>query len=152
MKIIELNPELIEALDAYVEGVDDHETKLLANARVKDFEQITTVAGLFLKYGWRLASLTGLDLGLEDPHIEIIYHFTKKEYLINARILISKVDSWVPSLDKVVPYAEPFERELGEMFRIEVRGIQNNDYLYLPETWDRNLAPLRKDFDLKDIK
>ena len=65
---------------------------------------------------------------------------------------ISKVDSWVPSLDKVVPYAEPFERELSEMFRIEVRGINNPDLLYLPDSWDRNLAPLRKDFDPNDIQ
>ena len=148
----ELFPRLVEALAPYVDDVVSHESKPVANTNVKNFEDITTVAGLFLENGWRLASLTGLDLGLEDEHIEIIYHFVDLEKLFNARILISKVDSWVPSLDKVVPYAEPFERELSEMFRIEVRGIKNSDYLYLPDTWDRNLAPLRKDFDPKDIK
>jgi NADH:ubiquinone oxidoreductase subunit C len=148
----ELYPALIEALQPFVNEVVMDESKPLANTNVNNFEEIPEVAKVFLQHGWRLASITGLDMGLENPNIEILYHFVTKEKLFNARVRISKVDSWVPSLDKVVPYAEPFERELSEMFRIEVRGINNPDLLYLPDSWDRNLAPLRKDFDPNDIQ
>jgi hypothetical protein len=75
----ELYPALIEALQPFVNEVVMDESKPLANTNVNNFEEIPEVAKVFLQHGWRLASITGLDMGLENPNIEILYHFVTKE-------------------------------------------------------------------------
>jgi Ni,Fe-hydrogenase III component G len=49
----------------------------------------------------------------------------------------------------VVPGAEVFERELREMFGIEITGLHTPDRLYLPDDWPAGVYPMRKDFDPK---
>jgi Ni,Fe-hydrogenase III component G len=49
----------------------------------------------------------------------------------------------------VIPGAESFERELHEMFGIEITGLHTPDRLYLPDDWPDGVYPMRKDFDPK---
>jgi Ni,Fe-hydrogenase III component G len=40
---------------------------------------------------------------------------------------------------------------LSEMFGVEITGLRNQDYLYLPDDWKPGVYPLRKDFDPSQI-
>ena len=53
----------------------------------------------------------------------------------------------LPSLSEIVASAEVFERELREMFGIEIIGLHEIDHLYLPDDWPDGVYPLRKDFN-----
>jgi membrane-bound hydrogenase subunit beta len=53
----------------------------------------------------------------------------------------------VPTLTEVIPSAEPFERELSEMFGVTIAGLEAPDHLYLPDEWPALAYPQRKDFD-----
>ncbi|HEY70720.1 MAG TPA: NADH-quinone oxidoreductase subunit C [Anaerolineae bacterium] len=94
-----------------------------------------------------LAAITGLDLGPEDGHLEVLYHFCTAAAVITLRLSIPREQASVPSLCSVIPSAEAFERELSEMFGVEVEGLPNPMRLYLPDDWSEGVYPLRKDVD-----
>ncbi|QEN03902.1 NADH-quinone oxidoreductase subunit C [Thiospirochaeta perfilievii] len=56
---------------------------------------------------------------------------------------------FIPSLEKIWPQANHFERELWEMFGISVTGHSNLKEFFL-EDW-QNLPPMRRDFDTLDF-
>ncbi len=53
-------------------------------------------------------------------------------------------DAWVPSVMKIYKAADWYEREMGEMFGIEIKN-RDADRLLL-EKWNGSAAPLRKNF------
>ncbi|MGD8813093.1 MAG: NADH-quinone oxidoreductase subunit C [Anaerolineales bacterium] len=103
-----------------------------------------TVALRVKRLGY-LAAITGLDLGPEDGHLEVLYHFCTAAAVITLRLSIPRDHASVPSLCSVIPSAEAFERELSEMFGVEVEGLPNPLRLYLPDDWAEGVYPLRKD-------
>jgi Ni,Fe-hydrogenase III component G len=68
--------------------------------------------------------------------------------MIVLHLRIPRQNARVPSLCEVIPSAEVFERELREMFGIEITGLKTIEYLYLPEDWPDGVFPMRKDADL----
>jgi NADH-quinone oxidoreductase subunit C len=57
---------------------------------------------------------------------------------------VDPADSWVPSIMGVYRAADWHERELSEMFGIEIRGRECGRLLL--EKWNGRAAPLRKNF------
>lgn len=112
---------------------------------------VPAVAGLRVKRLGYLAGITGLDPGVESENLEVLYHFCPGNAVINLRIPVPKSEAALPSLSAIIPSAEPFERELSEMFGITVVGLRNPDRLYLPEDWDAGIFPLRKNFDPQSL-
>jgi membrane-bound hydrogenase subunit beta len=112
---------------------------------------VPAVAGLRVKRLGYLSCITGLDLGAASPNLEVLYHFCTGPAIITLRFLVPKSDGMIPSLTQIIPSAESFERELSEMFGIEITGLRNKDYLYLPDDWQPGQYPLRKDFDPSQI-
>lgn len=110
-------------------------------------ELITVVTGLRVKRLGYLAAITGLDPGNEHDDLEILYHFCTGPAVITLRLLTSKNSGSVSTLTEIIPSAEPYERELSEMFGILVVGLRNPEHLYLPDEWLEGIYPLRKDFD-----
>jgi NADH:ubiquinone oxidoreductase subunit C len=110
-------------------------------------ELVPIVVGLRVKRLGYLTAIVGLDLGLEVNEMEVIYHFCPADVVIGLRVRIPRQGGAVPSLSEVIPSAEVFERELHEMFGIEITGLHNTERLYLPEDWPAGVYPLRKDFD-----
>ncbi len=111
--------------------------------RSKD-DLITVTAGLRVKRLGYLSAITGLDPGMEDEGLEIVYHFCTLALVINLRIQLPKDSLSVPSLCELVPSAEPYERELREMFGVTVTGLNSPEHLYLPDDWQEGIYPLRK--------
>lgn len=125
-----------ERLDVYIKNIDDL-VPIIVAMRVK-------------RLGY-LAAITGLDLGTEAGEFEVLYHFCTAAAVITLRVRIPRDGGAVPSLGDIIPSAEPFERELREMFGIEVTGLRTPMKLYLPDDWPDDQYPLRKDSDEKTM-
>ncbi len=61
-----------------------------------------------------------------------------------VEVELNPVDAWVPTLIKHFRAADWYEREMAEMFAIEIKGRQAHRLLL--EKWDGVEAPLRKSF------
>ena len=108
---------------------------------------VTAAAGLRVKRLGYLSAITGLDPGAQAQELEVLYHFCTASAVITLRVQLPKASPSVPSLCQIIPSAEAYERELSEMFGIEVSGLRNPEPLYLPDDWEEGLYPLRKDFE-----
>ncbi len=117
--------------------------------RIEDL--VAAVAGLRVKRLGYLSCITGLDPGAEFPTLEVLYHFCSGPAIITLRFMVAKTGGVVPTLTQIIPSAESFERELSEMFGLEISGLRNKDYLYLPDDWQAGFYPLRKDFNPSQI-
>jgi NADH:ubiquinone oxidoreductase subunit C len=117
--------------------------------RVEDL--VPAVAGLRVKRLGYLSCITGLDPGAESANLEVLYHFCTGPAIITLRFMVPKTNGMIASLTQIIPSAESFERELSEMFGVQITGLRNKDYLYLPDDWQPGQYPLRKDFDPSQI-
>lgn len=124
-----------ERLDVYIESSD-----------------LTAAVAALSKAGWGyLSVITGVDLGLEDGHIEVLYHFCEGAAITTLRVLTKRDSPSVPSLCEIIPSASFLEREIHEMLGIECVGTPDDSKLYLPDDWPDGVYPLRKDFDMQQI-
>ncbi len=96
-----------------------------------------------------LAAISGLDLGPEVGELEVLYHFCTSAAVVTLRVRLPRENPCIPTLCKIIPSAEPFERELSEMFGVTVEDLPNPLRLYLPDDWPEGKYPLRKDFDVE---
>ena len=110
-------------------------------------ELVPIVVALRVKRLGYLSAIVGLDLGLETNEMEVLYYFCPGNAAIVLRVRIPRQNGSIPSLSDVIPSAEVFEREIKEMFGIQITGLRVTEYLYLPEDWPDGVYPLRKDFD-----
>ncbi len=99
-----------------------------------------------------LSAITGLDHGPEGGYMEALYHFCNGAAVLTLRIRLGREAPTVPTLCDVIPSASFFERELLEMFGVTIVGTPNTDHLYLPDDWPDGVYPLRKDFDMAQLK
>jgi len=118
------------------------------DVKVLKLEELVPIAvGLRVKRLGHLSAIVGLDLGPEANAMEVIYYFCPGAAVIALRVRIPRDAPVVPSMSQVLSGAEVFERELHEMFGIEINGLANTERLYLPESWPEGVYPMRKDFN-----
>lgn len=99
-----------------------------------------------------LAAITGLDLGSETAALEVLYQFCAGAAVLTLRVQVPYAGAAVDSVCDLIPSASFFERELQEMFGIQVVGTPNPDRLFLPDNWPEELYPLRKNFVISGLK
>lgn len=87
----------------------------------------------------RISAITGNDTG---KGIDVIYHFIHRKSTINIRVSLDRKKCTVESVTGVYPGANLFERELHEMFGVDVKGHPNLKKLFLCDGSPQ--APLRK--------
>src|SRR5512140_1650349 len=117
------------------------------DVNVKQLDQLLPIiVGLRVKRLGYLSAIVGLDLGVEAGEMEVLYYFCPEGAVISLRVRVPRQGASLPSLCEVIPSAEVFERELREMFGIEITGLRTTDHLYLPDDWPDATFPLRKDF------
>jgi NADH-quinone oxidoreductase subunit C len=105
-------------------------------------DQMRTLAAAMLKQKFYLESLTALDL-LES--FEVVYHFASFYELCRLVVhLPLAVGVDVPTISHIYPAADWYEREVWEMFGLNIAGHPNLKNLILPE--DADYHPLLKDF------
>lgn len=95
-----------------------------------------------------LVAITGLDGGVEAGELEVLYHFCAGPLVLTLRVSIPREQATIPSICTIIPYASVFERELAEMFGIEIYGTPDPSRLFLPDDWPEGVYPLRKDTEL----
>ncbi len=93
-----------------------------------------------------LAAITGLDLSPAANEFEVLYHFCEGAAVLTLRVHIPRDSARLPTVCGIIPHASLFERELREMYGIQVGDIPETDHVYLPEDWPPQTYPLRKDF------
>ncbi len=79
-------------------------------------------------------------------NLEVIYFLrnTEKNEDFTVEIDLDPSDLWIPTIMKIHKSADWYEREMSEMFGIEIRGRKAGRLLL--EKWDGKPNPLRKNF------
>lgn len=131
----------------FAERLETPETNRIDAYMNNSQDLVTAAAALRVKRLGNLLAITGLDPGVGSEKLETLYHFSAGAIIITLRFHLPKDSPEISTLCEIIPSAEPFERELSEMFGIKINGIPNPDYLYLPDDWVAGNYPLRKDFD-----
>jgi NADH:ubiquinone oxidoreductase subunit C len=93
-----------------------------------------------------ITAATGADPATAPGPLEVLYHFSVGSAVVTLRVLTPRDDAMVPSVCGIIPSASFFERELSEMFGINVLDTPDPTHLFLPEDWQPGVYPLRKDF------
>lgn len=118
-----------------------------------DAPDLLAAVGGMVKANWGyLATITGLDLGVETGNLELLYHFCSGAAVVTLRVLIPRDNAFIPSLCDIIPSVSFYERELIEMLGITVANAPNTDRLFLPDDWPEGVYPLRKDFNIEDAQ
>lgn len=98
-----------------------------------------------------LSAITGLDHGPEAGIIEALYHFCSGPVIVTFRISMPRQEPRVPTVCNSVPSATLYERELMEMFGVDIVDTPNRARLFLPDDWPEGVYPLRKDYQPQPI-
>ena len=93
--------------------------------------------------------MSGDDVG---DDVLLNYHFSLfrvaehgKRLGVSVCVLVPKSDLRMPSLFDRIPGIEYSEREMREMLGIDFEGLPNTEQLFLPENWDEEIKPWRRD-------
>ncbi|MDI9619573.1 MAG: NADH-quinone oxidoreductase subunit C [Candidatus Nezhaarchaeota archaeon] len=95
-----------------------------------------------------LSTITGVDA---RDRFEVIPLFSYKGIVIAIKGIIPRDSPSIDSIVDVIPGAFFYEKEVHEMFGIDVKGHPDMTHLELPDDWPEGLYPLRKDVDFQDL-
>ena len=99
-----------------------------------------------------LATVTGLD---EGENLAAMYHFGRFDRdgtLLNLKVVMPKEKHALPTITSMYHVSEYYERELGDLFGINVVGLPAGDRYPLPDNWPKGHYPLRKDWNAEMLK
>jgi membrane-bound hydrogenase subunit beta len=94
-----------------------------------------------------LSTITGFDGG---EHLGANYHLTDTHGVITARVKTPRAAPHLPTVTGVFPGAEPYERELADLFGIKIDGLKPGRRYPLPDDFPKDQYPLRKDWKTAD--
>ncbi len=136
-------PGKVEKLD--LEPVQD--AVLIDASTVRDFFQYLKNTSEF-KFDY-LSSLSGVDAG---EHLEVVYHISSTSSKKNLTVKV-KLPTENPEIDTICDIyraADWFEREVWELYGINVKNHPDLRPLLLPEDWNEG-PPMRKGWTGKDF-
>jgi len=97
-----------------------------------------------------LSTITGVDLGGE---IEVIYHLAYKGSIeLSLGLTVPKNKPSIPTVTDLIPGAVLYEREVHELLGVNFEGHPDLSPLVLPEGWPQDVYPLRKEYDLEQLR
>lgn len=100
-----------------------------------------------------LSAITGMDLGVDAGQLEALYHFCHGPAITSLRIRLPRnKEARVHTIADIIPPAVFFEREIKEMFGIDIEGLSASDHLFLPEDWPPEVYPQRVNFTHEQAK
>lgn len=100
---------------------------------------MTRAAELLAKAGARLATTTAYNLRLAEPAQEICYHFELDGVVYNVTVRLDTEWPAVPSITPLFANADWNEREMMELYAVQVEGHPNPRRLFLDETLEEGL-------------
>ena len=97
-----------------------------------------------------LSTITGVDVGTE---IELLYHLVLNDAIVlTLGYRVPKENPITQTITDIVPSAVLYEREIHEMFGVNIEGHPNLIPLVLPEGWPQDVYPLRKDKQFEELR
>jgi membrane-bound hydrogenase subunit beta len=92
--------------------------------------------------------ISGDDVG---DDVALNYHFSlfQRERAgrigVSVTVRVPKSDLSLPSIFDLLPGSEYSEREMREMFGVDFAGLPNKALVFLPEDWNEEIKPWRRD-------
>jgi len=99
-----------------------------------------------------LITITGLDQqltnvdGTKSGMLELLYHFAVGNAIATLRIDLPYDEAKIESICAIIPSATIYEREIIDLFGVEIVDTPSTEHLILPEHWPDGVYPLRKSF------
>jgi membrane-bound hydrogenase subunit beta len=119
------------------------ERRIFVDVPQEKFGEVFDYAVKELKFD-AVKAMTGLD---ELSTFGVIYHLDKGgKSLLNIKIHTSHDTPKIKTITDMFPGADPYERELKDLFGIEIEGLAEGRRYPLPENWPDGQHPLRKDW------
>jgi Ni,Fe-hydrogenase III component G len=107
------------------------------------FEYLVRDAGFTI-----LCTITGLDQG---PTLGALYHLAQESgIMLTLGTSVPKERPVLQTVTPCFPAAEAYEREMMDLFGMQVEGLPPGNRYPLPDDWPPNQYPLRKDWKLPE--
>jgi len=94
------------------------------------------------------------NIGATDTRekFEIVYSVTsvEKKHRLDFKLVMEYSGAEIESVQEIWPAANWYEREMWELFGINIRNHGNLKRFLLPDDWDQG-NPMRKDWDAPDF-
>ena len=99
-----------------------------------------------------LSDVTCVDWYPEEPRFEVVYSLLSmpRKERIRIKVKLNSDDASVESLTELWPGANPFEREVFDLFGIRFNGHPYLRRIMMPEDWQGH--PLRKDYPVEGYR
>jgi NADH:ubiquinone oxidoreductase subunit C len=96
-----------------------------------------------------LCNLGGIDTG---EHFEVVYNIASiyRNLRLDFKLVLPYDNAEVESVQEIWPAANWYEREMWELFGINVLNHDNLTRFLLPDDWDQG-HPMRKNWDAPDF-
>ena len=146
--------ELVAYLDAYFDGkltlLDTGRCEPVFEIKPEDLLEVGRRLrdDLQLKFDF-LCNMGGVDTG---ERLEVVYSIasTVKKHRLDFKLILGYDHPAVESITPIWPGANWYEREMYELYGIEIKNHDDLRPLLLPEDWDQG-HPMRKDWDAPDF-
>ncbi len=153
--------EILQAAEALLQPWAKAVTRPAGNrldATLEPADLTAAVSALRKAHLGYLAAITGVDHPASAPAteegqaapdagtLEVLYHFCQGAAIVTLRVSVPHTEPVVPTVCGVIPAATLYERELSELFGIEVKGTPDPSRLVLADEWPEGVYPLRKSF------
>ena len=92
--------------------------------------------------------ISGDDVGDDvalSYHLSIFQRDRGKRLGVTVTVKAPKSDLSMPSIFDLLPGSEYSEREMREMFGVDFVGLPNKALVFLPENWNEQIKPWRRD-------
>jgi NADH:ubiquinone oxidoreductase subunit C len=149
-KTSEISDRLREHLkDSIVEMKNPRERRIFLRVKKEAFRE--TLEYVVNDLGFKhLSAITGVDLGTE---IELLYHVVLNDAVVlTLGFSVPKEKSTTRTITDLVPSAVLYEREVHELLGVGFEGHPNLIPLVLPEGWPQDVYPLRKEWQLEQLR
>ena len=87
---------------------------------------------------------TGDDVAL-NYHLSVFQRDRGRRIGVTVTVKVPKNDLSMPSIFDLLPGSEYSEREIREMFGVDFVGLPNKGLVFLPEDWNEQIKPWRRD-------
>jgi NADH-quinone oxidoreductase subunit C len=96
--------------------------------------------------------LTAVDWYPQEPRFQLSYHIVSHtlKQRIRVAVQLGSIDPTVSSITSVWPSANFYEREVFDLFGINVPGHPRLTRIMMPENWEGH--PLRKDYPVEGYR
>lgn len=92
--------------------------------------------------------ISGDDVGEDvvlNYHLSLFQRVRGGRVGVTVTIRVPKAELSVPSIFDLLPGSEYSEREIREMFGVDFAGLPNKALVFLPEDWNEEIKPWRRD-------